>query len=162
MTATVAPAPPAGLALEASGGSTLLVRLSGAWTTAVRRPPGDEVGRRLESDPKPRRVAFDTAGLADWDSGLLTFLLQVIAAARDRGVEVDREGLPEGVRRLLALATAVPQRGDTGGPAKRPSVLARSGAAKLETARRTTALPACQGEVSIACVRTPERRTSYR
>src|SRR5438034_943497 len=100
MTATVAPAPPAGLAFEASGGSTLLVRLSGAWTTAVRRPPSDEVGRRLESDPKPRRVAFDTAGLADWDSGLLTFLLQVIAAARDCGVEVDREGLPEGVRRL--------------------------------------------------------------
>src|SRR5213596_450003 len=153
MTATVAPAPPAGLALEASGGSTLLVRLSGAWTTAVRRPPSDEVGRRLESDPKPRRVAFDTAGLADWDSGLLTFLLQVIAAARDRGVEVDREGLPEGVRRLLALATAVPQRGDTGGSAKRPSVLARIGAAALESARETTAMLAFLGEVSLAFVR---------
>jgi len=162
MTATVAPAPPAGLALEASGGSTLLVRLSGAWTTAVRRPPSDEVGRRLESDPKPRRVAFDTAGLADWDSGLLTFLLQVIAAARDRGVEVDREGLPEGLRRLLALATAVPQRGDTGGSAKRPSVLARIGTATLESARETTATLAFLGEVSLAFVRLLERRARYR
>ena len=162
MTATVAPAPPAGLALEASGGSTLLVRLSGAWTTAVRRPPSDEVGRRLESDPKPRRVAFDTAGLADWDSGLLTFLLQVIAAARDCGVEVDREGLPEGVRRLLALATAVPQRGDTGGSAKRPSVLGRIGAAALESARETTAMLAFLGEVSLAFVRLLERRARYR
>ncbi len=107
-------------------------------------------------------MAFDTAGLADWDSGLLTFLLQVIAAARDCGVEVDREGLPEGVRRLLALATAVPQRGDTGGSAKRPSVLGRIGAAALESARETTAMLAFLGEVSLAFVRLLERRARYR
>jgi len=49
----------AGLALEASTGETLVVRLTGAWTTDAHRPSSAEVARRLESPPKPRRVAFE-------------------------------------------------------------------------------------------------------
>src|SRR5205823_14176979 len=126
MTATVAPAPPAGLALEASGGSTLLVRLSGAWTTAVRRPPSYEVGRRLESDPKPRRVAFDTAGLADWDSGLLTFLLQVIAPPGSPGAGGAAGGCPWAPARRLASPPRLRQLAVPGGPRRRHPAVART------------------------------------
>jgi len=159
---TLAPAANAGLALEASRGDTLLIRLSGAWTTDARRPMVDEVERRLASAPRPRRVAFDAQSLADWDSGLLTFLLHVIAAAGRHGVEVDREGLPEGVRRLLALATAVPERKDTGGAARRPSVLARIGTGTLQTTRDATAMLAFLGEVSVGLVRLVVGRARYR
>jgi len=159
---TVAPAADAGLALEMSRGDTLVVRVWGPWTTGARRPAADEVDDRLASAPKPRRLAFDASGLEDWDSGLLTFLLHVIAVAGRHGVAVDREGLPEGVRRLLALATAVPERRDTGGVARRASVLARIGAATLESARGATTMLAFLGEVSLGLGRLVVGRARYR
>jgi phospholipid/cholesterol/gamma-HCH transport system permease protein len=159
---TLAPAADAGLALEMSRGDTLVVRVWGPWTTGARRPAADEVDDRLASAPKPRRLAFDASGLEDWDSGLLTFLLHVIAVAGRHGVAVDREGLPEGVRRLLALATAVPERRDTGGVARRASVLARIGAATLESARGATTMLAFLGEVSLGLGRLVVGRARYR
>src|SRR6185436_6537402 len=122
------------LVLDDATAGTLLLRLSGAWTTAAGRPAVGEVDRRLTSPQAPRRVTFDAAGLDEWDSGLLTFLLRVIALAERHGIAVDRQGLPEGVRRLLALATAVPERKDTAGAARRPSLLARIGTGALQTA----------------------------
>ena len=159
---TLAPAANAGLALETSKDGTLVVQLSGAWTTDARRPAVDEVERRLASVPKARRVVFDGGALGDWDSGLLTFLLQVIAAAGRHGVEVDRGGLPEGVRRLLALATAVPERKDTGGAARRPSWLARIGTATLQTTDDAVAMLAFLGEVSVGFLRLLVGRARYR
>jgi phospholipid/cholesterol/gamma-HCH transport system permease protein len=45
-----------------------------------------------------------------WDTGLLTFLLQIIEPDKARPIEIDQSGLQEGMRRLMALATAVPER----------------------------------------------------
>jgi phospholipid/cholesterol/gamma-HCH transport system permease protein len=57
-----------------------------------------------------RRLAFDTTDLAGWDSGLVTFLLDLLGLAAQRQLVVDQDGLPSGLRRLLHLATAVPER----------------------------------------------------
>jgi phospholipid/cholesterol/gamma-HCH transport system permease protein len=56
-----------------------------------------------------QRLAFDARDLTAWDSGLLTFLRQVITQSTQRQIVVDQHGLPEGVQRLLALAAAVPE-----------------------------------------------------
>jgi phospholipid/cholesterol/gamma-HCH transport system permease protein len=40
----------------------------------------------------------------------LTFLIKVIDQCSQNRIEIDKEGLPEGVRRLLSLAFAVPER----------------------------------------------------
>ena len=109
---------------------TLLVALGGDWKLARGLPAPEGVIGEIEKSPQPRKVTFDTGVLAGWDSGLLTFLLAVVSRCAQLGVEVDRHGLPEGVRRLLALATAVPAR-----PGRRSSepqpVLARVGDAAL-------------------------------
>src|SRR5262249_10047453 len=68
--------------------------------------------------------------LAGWDSRLLTFLLSVLRRSTQLGVEVDRHGLPEGVRRLLALATAVPARPARSSSEPEP-ILARVGDAAI-------------------------------
>ena len=159
---TVAPVASAGLALETSRDGLLLVRLSGPWTTEARRPSGEEIERGLAATPKPRRVAFDARDLETWDSGLLTFLQHVITVAGRHGVEVDREGLPQGVRRLLALATAVPQRQDTGGARQQPSVLARIGTGTLQTSRDAAAMLAFLGEVTLGLARLIVGRARYR
>lgn len=99
---------PAALAFERPTSDTLLVHLIGEWTIDSPLPSGDEIRTELASMPGVRRLAFDTRQLAAWDSALLTFLLQVVTETERGGVAAYRAGLPAGVRRLLALATAVP------------------------------------------------------
>jgi len=89
---------------------TLHVALGGNWKLASLIPAPVGVLQEIEKLPRPQKVVLQTSVLAGWDSGLLTFLLAVLSRCEQLGVEVDRHGLPEGVRQLLALATAVPAR----------------------------------------------------
>jgi len=109
---------------------TLRVALGGDWKLARGLPAPKGVIEEIEKSPPPRRVIFETGVLAGWDSGLLTFLLSVLSRCAQLSVEVDRLGLPEGVRSLLALATAVPA--SAGRRSSKPEpVLARVGDAAI-------------------------------
>jgi len=155
-------APEATLEFSRPAGDTLVLRLSGAWTIHERLPSVDDVDRELEAGGAVRRLLFDTECLAAWDSALLTFLLRVAAQADGRGVAACRGGLPEGVRRLLALAMAVPERRDIGTAAARLSWLARVGLATLEGVRDAGVTLTFVGAVSIAFARSLLGRARYR
>jgi phospholipid/cholesterol/gamma-HCH transport system permease protein len=90
--------------------ATLLVRFSGAWRLRGGLPSAALVQRELESTSPLHRIAFDADGLKSWDSSVLTFLVEVSELCRQRGIIMDRAGLPAGVRRLLELAEAVPEK----------------------------------------------------
>lgn len=90
----------------------LVIRLAGSWHLESGFPSLEEVERELASGWKPNGVAFDTADLGTWDSGVLAFLATTSKLARQRGIAVDRSGLPKGLARLLALAEAVPEKKD--------------------------------------------------
>ncbi len=90
----------------------LSIRLSGNWRLEDVRPSADGLAKELESG-RIRHVTFDTTGLGEWDTGLITFLTQIHSRFKDRGIEFDGAGLPEGARRLIALAFAVPVELDT-------------------------------------------------
>jgi phospholipid/cholesterol/gamma-HCH transport system permease protein len=90
---------------------TLTVRLVGPWSLEAGLPPLADVEREL-TGPSPKAIDFDTEGLTAWDSSVLAFLAGTSRLARERGVPVDTAGLPEGLRRLLVLAEAVPERAD--------------------------------------------------
>jgi phospholipid/cholesterol/gamma-HCH transport system permease protein len=161
-TSALVEAPGAALEVGRPSGDTLVLRLSGAWTMRERLPSVDAVERELEAGAGVRRLVFDAERLAEWDSVLLTFLLRVSADAERRGIAASRAGLPEGVRRLLALATAVPERRDTGAPAPPPSWLARVGLATLSGGRDAAATLRFVGEVSLAFTRSVLGRARYR
>ena len=91
---------------------TLQVALGGDWTLARRLPAPHGVLEDLERSPRPPRVVLDASALTTWDSGLLTFLFAVLSRCDQLGLSVERQALPRGVERLLALATAVPARHD--------------------------------------------------
>jgi phospholipid/cholesterol/gamma-HCH transport system permease protein len=59
-----------------------------------------------------KSLEFDTAGLTGWDSRFVAFISQCADMVRGRDIEVQCDGLPEGVRRLLRLAHAVPDKAD--------------------------------------------------
>ena len=91
-------------------------------------PDAAQVEAELATAPAPRRLTFDTTGVTAWDTGLLTFAAKVLEDAAAAGFSVDLTGLPEGARRLLALAAAVPER-KTGDEAAPLSWLGRIGTA---------------------------------
>ncbi len=84
----------------------LVVALRGAWRLSNGVPPVERVLQAL--DPGARRLAFRVERLEDWDSSLVTFVHGLAVEASARGLEADTTGLPEGVRRLVDLARAVP------------------------------------------------------
>jgi len=98
------------LSFSQAGDGNLLVRLAGAWRLRRGVPSASLVQREFESARKVNDVAFETQDLTAWDSSVLTFLVDVSELCRQRGVKMDRAGLPAGVRRLLELAEAVPEK----------------------------------------------------
>jgi phospholipid/cholesterol/gamma-HCH transport system permease protein len=97
------------LQIDRVPGDILSVRLAGQWTLAAGLPATDEVLRELESGRSPSRITFDSAAIENWDSTLVAFVHRLDDLMAGRGVEVDPGGLPEGARRLLHLARAVPR-----------------------------------------------------
>jgi phospholipid/cholesterol/gamma-HCH transport system permease protein len=88
----------------------LLVHLAGNWRLQRMLPSVAELQQQLEAGPPVQRLGFDTRHLTNWDSGLLTFVHQVVDLCPQHRIALDQTGLPDGVRQLLALAAAVPER----------------------------------------------------
>ena len=91
-------------------GDAVLVRLSGAWRLRGGMASDAKLEQELARSPQPAHVAFEVQNLTHWDSSILTFLTNVSELCRQHGIAMDRAGLPAGVRRLLELAEAVPEK----------------------------------------------------
>jgi phospholipid/cholesterol/gamma-HCH transport system permease protein len=115
------------LSLIRAADSTLLIRLAGRWRLGRDVPSADIVRSELETKATPRRIGFDAKDLTAWDSGLVSFLVDVSALCRQRGITADRGGLPGGLRRLLELAEAVPEKKGARQETARASFLSRVG-----------------------------------
>lgn len=110
----------------------LQLRLSGDWKLQRGLPTEAEVARQLGSAGALTRVAIDASHLGQWDSGLLAFLAGLDRLCRSREIGFDPGNLPEGARRLLRLATAVPERQGARRKELRPDFLTIVGKQSLE------------------------------
>jgi phospholipid/cholesterol/gamma-HCH transport system permease protein len=87
-----------------------LVKVSGDWHLRSGMPSPLLIVRQLDTPPKPKKVTFEAAKLDGWDSGLLTFLMGVGDLCQKRKLELNFEGLPDGVEKLIKLAETVPEK----------------------------------------------------
>jgi phospholipid/cholesterol/gamma-HCH transport system permease protein len=142
--------------------NTLVVRIGGNWNIAGGLPSTDELKRQIGSKPAPERVAFDTLKLGDWDSSLLTFLIKVIDFCRDRSITLSKEGLPEGVARLIDLSSAVPEKKDARKESGRTPFLARVGEATLEAGKSAGEMLAFIGEAFLAFIKLLRGKARFR
>jgi len=113
----------------ATGG--LRVLLTGAWTLDASVPVGRDLLPRVQSLPRDSLLVLHDAGITGWDSFLVAFVRTTTMVARDRGVTVEVSSLPEGARKLLALAESVPPAGD-GRPPEDDALSARVGQIALQ------------------------------
>ena len=110
---------------------TLLVTLAGRWRLPDEFPALAPVAQALDEAPRVRSVTFDSSELTAWDSGLVSFVLDLRALAAPRQIVVAPEGLPSGVQRLVHLATAVPERQGARRETTPAPLVARVGTATL-------------------------------
>ncbi len=141
---------------------TLLVRLSGSWRMQDGLPSATEVQHQLDSGPRIKRVAFETQGITAWDSALVTFLLKILTQHTQKHIETDQAGLPEGVRRLLALATAVPEREGAAKKAVRIPLLARIGTDTIAAVGAAKEMLEFLGEAVLAFLMLLRRKARFR
>jgi len=143
-------------------GALLRIGLSGEWKTGHPLPTAAALEHSLASGAGIARINFDTSGLAGWDSGLLTFLLQLCERCSAAGVAVERDGLPPGVRRLLNLAAAVPERKGARRESQREPFLARVGAAAVRARMSNRDTFTFIGEVAVAVFRMFRGKARFR
>ncbi|HUL79333.1 MAG TPA: ABC transporter permease [Vicinamibacteria bacterium] len=140
---------------------TLLLSLHDAWALSRGLAPAGPVLEALEAAPPPRRLAFRAEGLATWDSSLVAFVYAVAGEAAARGLQVDTSALPEGARKLLGLAWAVPAR-PAAPSAEDDSLLARVGGPALATWTTAGDALAFLGETALAFLALLRGRARFR
>jgi len=138
------------------------LRLSGDWTGSRRPVTADELRRELATAPSVSRLSYDSRQLGEWDSGLLTFLLMVKKVCGERQVAVDEDGLPEGARRLLVLATTVPERGGGNQGGKKLTFLERVGTHAVGAWQQNREVVSFIGETAVAVGRLLTGRARFR
>jgi len=135
--------------IQAPGGN-LVIQIKGDWKIGNPVPSADEVGKKLTIGARVERVGFDTSELKAWDSGLLTFLIKVKEFCSQNKIPLEAEGLPEGARRLLRLASAVPERKGARKEFKREFFLSLMGGKAIDFFRSASEMIAFIGEATIA------------
>jgi phospholipid/cholesterol/gamma-HCH transport system permease protein len=141
---------------------TLVIRLVGAWNLRAGIPSAADVQGRVATTGISRGVAFDARELTSWDSSVLTFLVEVSELCRQRGIPMDREGLPLGVQKLLALAEAVPERKGARREVREASFLERIGTAALGLAGSGKEMLAFLGDMTVTFLALLRMKAHYR
>ncbi|MHC5109096.1 MAG: MlaE family ABC transporter permease [Planctomycetota bacterium] len=91
---------------------TLHVKFSGHWVVLDKLPEEGKLVDALSSSGQVQQIKFSADDLKTWDSSLVSFLKKVMALASEQGKTLVPDALPDGVKGLLKLATAVPESAD--------------------------------------------------
>src|SRR5271167_1183751 len=142
--------------------STLVVRLVGDWHLRHGLPSAALVEKQLDAAPKPTRLTFDAADLRDWDSGLLTFLIGISELCHKRKLPADWSPLPEGVRSLIQLAEAVPEKTGARAEVSHSTFIEELGHEAISYAQGLDDFLRFLGEVAIAFVKLPFGKARFR
>jgi ABC-type transporter Mla MlaB component len=150
------------LACELGPDDTLRIELAGAWLLETGAPTFDQVERVFAGQQRFSRALYDTSALGEWDSAVVSFLVQTSRLLRGRGVSEDLSGLPSGIRRLIALALAVPERQGARSAEGREPWLARVGSAGIALAGATVEYLTFIGQCILAFGKLLGRKARYR
>ena len=147
---------------EQPSADTMKVILSGPWKLGGELPRADKVQQRLEGAPEVRHLVFDTREMAHWDTGLLIFLKELHTFCSRQKIDLNCDGLPEGARKLLELASAVPEKTDAREPEGRVSFLAHVGDETVNFFESAGDLLGFIGAASVALLRLLHGQAQFR
>jgi phospholipid/cholesterol/gamma-HCH transport system permease protein len=106
--------------------------LSGDWAVSAKvHTDSAEIINRLRQIRSTGRLLIEDGGISRWDTLLLATLLEISQVASGQKLALDVSSLPEGVRSLFSLATAVPSSTDAHHDPVRRGYLAELGEAVI-------------------------------
>ncbi len=150
------------ISIGTTGTDGLVIRFSGIWKLEQGLPSVAPIFQIIEARQPVRGISLEDGGIRGWDSVLLTFLIKIAEHCSRNGIQVTGDGLPEGVRRLLALAKAVPARPGAQKARAGESFFSRVGSGTLSFWRSTHEVIDFLGETSIAFVRLLRGKATFR
>ena len=150
------------LSINQAETTTLIIVFGGDWRLRNNLPTAETILAYLDEHPGHQSVAFDSRKIIRWDTGLCTFLLSAIDITERSGIKTDLSGLPEGVRRLLKLATAVPQTNDARQKQQQAGFFENTGQFVLDKLRGMPEAFHFLGETTIAFIHLLKGRAQYR
>ncbi len=101
---------PARFHFRAEPGAPAVISFEGDWRIHAAIPSFSSLVRQIQESRPLVGIGFATQALNSWDSAYLAFLLRIRQYCLSEKIPVQVEGLPEGVRRMIALAMSVPER----------------------------------------------------
>ncbi len=148
------------MGVERAPEGTLTVTLSGRWTSLGDRAELEGVVAHLTEGT--RRVECDGEGVTAWDSTFLAFVRALTDRCAERGAALGTGGLPQGVQRLLRLASAVPEHRGARRGVRREAFLAFVGDRVIALVRSTGEMLAFLGESVLSFARLARGRAVFR
>lgn len=141
---------------------SLLIQIAGDWKIGNRLPSADELEKQLTAGSQIERVGFDTRELKGWDTSLLTFVIKVRDFCAEKKIQFNSDGLPEGARRLLRLASAVPETKGARKELKKEFFLPLLGGKAIDFFRSASEMIAFVGDAAIAFSKFLVGRATFR
>jgi phospholipid/cholesterol/gamma-HCH transport system permease protein len=162
VTATQEPysAPQLELAQGAEG--HVAVKFSGNWRLEDPLPEAEDLQESLGGIAGLKLLSLDSTAVTAWDSGFVSYLIGIINWCKAQRIEISQESLFEGVRELMKLAFAVPERKGARRVEKREQFLERLGKESLDLVRSTGEIMAFIGKFAIALRQLLARKARYR
>jgi phospholipid/cholesterol/gamma-HCH transport system permease protein len=142
------------------GDDLLEVSCGGRWCLDQDLPAAGAV--LAEQGDGFRFLSFNTTQLSAWDTGFLAFLRALSALCAERGISLDQDGLPKGVRHLLAMAAAVPEQKAARRGSAGQSLLFQLGAATVAFLRGAPEMLHFLGEITLSFGRLFRGRARFR
>jgi phospholipid/cholesterol/gamma-HCH transport system permease protein len=151
----------AGLQVDHTDPSCLTIRLSGVWRLHHGMPNARRLEQEITSNPGPRWVVVEAGDVVTWDSSLVSFLSDLSQICRSHQIKLERGGLPEGLNRLIDLASRNPDYHDAGVAAPE-SLFARTGTKILAHLATLAGYVDFTGAVVLALAAAMVGRARYR
>lgn len=145
-----------------AGDNALVVTVVGPWTRMTEPEGVADVLDEMAAKPPPARVQVVAEAVDIWDSTFVTFLLRLREAAGRAGIGMDLDQVPAGVRRLIALASAVPERAGTSRSRGETGVLAQTGRWAMAKGAAWSGTVTFLGQVVLAVLALLRGRAAYR
>jgi phospholipid/cholesterol/gamma-HCH transport system permease protein len=140
----------------------LELQLSGDWVIGNDLPPLNDVKKQLFQDPATTHIKISSTDLGMWDSRLVSFILILTKSLNDKKIAFDISGLPSGIRSLLKLATAVPERTGVRKTKQQKSFLEMVGHGAINTVIETKAVFSFIGEIWLSFFRFIQGKARFR
>ena len=127
------------------------IKVCGDWILDTKLPDRKELWNQFPSEATAT-LDFDFSSLGKWDTGLVVFLLGCIEESVRRGVQINQKQFPDGVRKLIDLSQAVPEK-QTGRTEEPTSFLQTLGHNTREVLEGVNTFLAFTGEVTMGFAR---------